>query len=88
MALQVEDGFGMIQEHYIYWVFYYYISSTSAYEALDPWGWGIPALNCKCSLEMEAHSGYFNQGETELEKMVSQYFPWKAFATEYWFLGC
>ena len=37
------DGFGMIQAHYIYhalYFYYYYISSTSDYQALDPGGWG------------------------------------------------
>ena len=40
------DGSGMIQEHYIYCTldFYYYISSTSDYQALGPGGWGTPAL--------------------------------------------
>ena len=36
-------GFEMIQAHYIYCApcFYYYcISSTSVYQALDPKGWG------------------------------------------------
>ena len=34
----------MIQVHYIYYAlyFYYYISSTSDYQALDPKGWGAP----------------------------------------------
>ena len=38
-----EDGFGMIQEHYIYcalYFYYYYISSASDHQALDPRGWG------------------------------------------------
>ena len=37
------DGFGMIQAHYIYcalYFCYYYISSTSDRQALDPGGWG------------------------------------------------
>ena len=35
------DGFWMIWEHYIYCVlYYYYISSTSDHQALDPGGWG------------------------------------------------
>ena len=37
------DGFRMIQAHYIYCVLYfhyYYISSTSGHQALDPGGWG------------------------------------------------
>ena len=36
------DGFGMIQAPYIYRAlhfYYYYISSTSDYQALDPRGW-------------------------------------------------
>ena len=36
-------GLGMIQVHYMYCAFcfyYYYISSTSDYQALDPEGWG------------------------------------------------
>ena len=35
----VQDGFGMIQAHYIYCVpyfYYYYISSTSYHQALAP----------------------------------------------------
>ena len=38
----VGDGFGMIQAHYIYCTrhfYYYYISSTSDHQALDPGGW-------------------------------------------------
>ena len=34
---------GMIQRHYIYCalhIYYYYISSTSDHQALDPGGWG------------------------------------------------
>ena len=39
----VENGFGMIQVHYIHCVlYYYYISSTSDHQALDPGGWGPP----------------------------------------------
>ena len=37
------DGFRMIQAHYTYCAFYfyfYYISSPSDHEALDPQGWG------------------------------------------------
>ena len=37
------DGFGMIQACYIYCAFhfyYYYISSTSDHQALDPRSWG------------------------------------------------
>ena len=37
------DGFWMIQVHYIYCALYssyYYISSTSDHQALDPGGWG------------------------------------------------
>ena len=35
------DGFRMIQAHYIYFVlYYYYISSTSGDQTLDPGGWG------------------------------------------------
>ena len=37
------DGFRMIQVHYIYCAlsfYYYYISSTSDHQALDPRGWG------------------------------------------------
>ena len=37
------DGFGMIQAHYIYcslYFYYYYISSASDHQALDPRGWG------------------------------------------------
>ena len=37
------DGFGMIQVLYIYCAlhfYYYYISSTSDHQALDPGGWG------------------------------------------------
>ena len=36
------DGFWMIQAHYIYYAlnfYYYYISSTSDHQALDPRGW-------------------------------------------------
>ena len=34
-------GFEMIQVHYIYCALYfYYISSTSDHQALDPGGWG------------------------------------------------
>ena len=39
----VENGFAMIQAHYIHCVlyfYYYYISSTSDHQALDPGGWG------------------------------------------------
>ena len=39
----VENGFGMIQAHYIYcalYFYYYYINSTSYHKALDPGGWG------------------------------------------------
>ena len=38
-----EDGFGKIQVPYIYcalYFYYYYISYTSDYQALDPRGWG------------------------------------------------
>ena len=37
------DGFGMIQAHYIFCViyfYYYYISSISGHQALDPRVWG------------------------------------------------
>ena len=37
------DGFRMIQAHYIYCAlnfYFYYISSTSDHQALDPRGWG------------------------------------------------
>ena len=37
-------GFGMIQVYYIYCVpyfYYYYISSTSDHQALDPSSWGF-----------------------------------------------
>ena len=36
------DSFGMIQVHYIYYTlyFYYYVSSTSDHQALDPWRLG------------------------------------------------
>ena len=36
-------GFEMIQAHYIYcalYLYYYYISSASEHQALDPRGWG------------------------------------------------
>ena len=39
-----EDGHGMIQVHYIFctlYFYYYYISSTSDHQALDPRGWGL-----------------------------------------------
>ena len=37
----VREGFRMIQEHYIYCALYYfYISSTSDHQTLDPRGWG------------------------------------------------
>ena len=39
-----EDGHGMIQVHYIYctlYFSYYYISSTSDHQALDPRGWRL-----------------------------------------------
>ena len=38
-----EDGFRMIQGHYIYsalYFYYCYISSTPDHQALDPGGWG------------------------------------------------
>ena len=44
--LQVGDGLGMIQVHSIYCAayFYYYISSSSGHQALDPGGWrALPA---------------------------------------------
>ena len=37
------DGFRMVQAHYIYCelrLYYYYVSSTSDQDALDPRGWG------------------------------------------------
>ena len=37
------DGFRMVQVHYIYCelhLYFYYVSSTSDQEALDPRGWG------------------------------------------------
>lgn len=36
-------GFAMIQTHYVYCAlyFFYYISPTSDYQALDPGGWGF-----------------------------------------------
>ena len=37
----------MIQVHYIscaLYFYYYYISSTSDHQALDPRGWGVPVL--------------------------------------------
>ena len=36
------NGFGMVQACYMYCAlyFYYYISSTSDHQALDPGGWG------------------------------------------------
>ena len=37
------DVVGMIQVHYVYcalYFYYYYISSTSDHQALDPRGWG------------------------------------------------
>ena len=37
------DGFGMIQAHYIFcviYLYYYYISSISGHQALDPRVWG------------------------------------------------
>ena len=37
------DGLGTIQAHYTYGVldlYYYYISSASDHQALDPGGWG------------------------------------------------
>ena len=40
--LRIRDSFGMIQEHCIYctlYFYYYYISSTSDHQALDPGGW-------------------------------------------------
>ena len=39
-----EDGHGMIQVHYTYctlYFYYYYLSSTSDHQALDPRGWGL-----------------------------------------------
>ena len=39
----VENGFGIVQAHYIYcalYSYYYYINSTSDHKALDPGGWG------------------------------------------------
>ena len=41
------DGFEMIQAHYIYcalYFYYFYISSSSDDQALDPEGWGSPAM--------------------------------------------
>ena len=38
-----QNGLGMIQTHSIYcalYFYYYYISSTSDHQALDPRGWG------------------------------------------------
>ena len=38
-----EDGFWMIQVHYVHcalYFYYYYISSTSDHQALDTRGWG------------------------------------------------
>ena len=43
------DGFRTIQVDYIYWAlyfYYYYISSTSDHQALDPGGWGPLLLVC------------------------------------------
>ena len=48
--MAVGDGLGMIQAHYIYcalYFYYYYISSTSDHQALDPRGWGPLALSMK-----------------------------------------
>ena len=42
MDLVVGGDLGMIQAHYIYYTLYFYyytISSTSDYQALDPRGW-------------------------------------------------
>ena len=36
-----EDGLGMVQARYFYCaLYYYYISSTSDHQTLDPGGWG------------------------------------------------
>ena len=48
------DGLGMIQAHYLYcavYFCYYYISSTSDHQVLDPGGWG-PLLYTKKNREM------------------------------------
>ena len=48
-----EDGFGMIQGHYIYcalYFCYYYISSPSDHQALDPRDWG-PLVKDKPTVE-------------------------------------
>ena len=40
------DGCRMLQVHYIYcalYFYYYYISSTSDHQALDPGAWGLPS---------------------------------------------
>ena len=61
----VEDGFRMIQEHYIYCAFYFcyfYISSTSHHQSLDTGGWGLQLYRtkernedgCDCSLAANA----------------------------------
>ena len=45
------DGFWMIQVHYIpcaLYFYYYYISSTSDHQALDPRGWG-PLIGNSCT---------------------------------------
>ena len=42
-----EDGFGMIEAHYIYcalYFYYYYINSPLNHMALDPEGWGPSGL--------------------------------------------
>ena len=47
-----EDGLRMIQAHYIYCVLYfhyYYISSTSSHQALDPGSWGPLLLGTSTS---------------------------------------
>ena len=55
------DGFRVIQMHYIYGAlyFYYYISSTSDHQALDPGGWdpcskGQGGVSQVCLREREA----------------------------------
>ena len=51
------DGFGMIQACYFYGAlhfYYYYVSSTSDHQVLDPGGWGCLAQSISVTLP----SGY------------------------------
>ena len=69
-----DDGFQMIPEHCMYYVLYfdyYYISSTSDHQALDPRGWGpwvSASLCCAYVVVMSASITYIHgQGHMDLQ---------------------